>query len=163
MFCIHLCQNSLFWAFATGILWKTQLWDIFTRVLTAKCIASCSHGGSLEDDYCITFFKLKFLIPTLCQMFCLPKPSNIYGESDIVSPLCEISWKNIHFCGLKKETFISNGRKKLVNSSKKHIKFVSSGYYSPLCISALIGLFCLAFQGLSCWETSVTLYLWFQF
>ena len=57
---------------------------------------------------------------TLCQMFCLPKPSNIYGESDIVSPLCEISWKNIHFCGLKKETFISNGRKKLVNSSKRH-------------------------------------------
>ena len=23
----------------------------------------------------------------------------------------EISWENIHFCGLKKETFISNGRK----------------------------------------------------
>ena len=99
---------------------NSTLWDIFTRVLTAKCIASCSHGGSLEDDYCITFFKLKFLIPTLCQMFCSPKPSNIYGESDIVSPLCEISWKNIHFCGLKKETFISNGRKKLVNSSKRH-------------------------------------------
>ena len=163
MFCIHLCQNPLFWAFATGILWKTQLWDIFTRVLTAKCIAGCSHGGPLEDDYCITFFKLKFLIPTLCQMFCLPKPSNIYGESDFVSSALRNKLEKYTFLWIKKETFISNGRKILVNSSKKYIKFVSSGYYSPSYISALIKLFCLAFRGLSCWEASVTLYLWFQF
>ena len=50
-----------------------------------------------------------------------------------------------------------------MNSSEKHIKFLSSGYYSPLYISALIRLFYLAFQGLSRWEASVTLYLWFRF
>ena len=144
MFCVHLCQNPLFGAFVLSI-------------------ESCNHGGSLENDYCISFFKLKFLIPKLCQIFCSPKPSNIYGESDFVSSALRNNLEKYTFFWIKKETFISNGRKKLVNSSKKHIKFVSSGYYSPLCISALIGLFCLAFQGLSCWETSVTLYLWFQF
>ena len=82
MFCIYLSQNHLFWAFAAGILWKTQLWNIFAGVPTAKCIASCNRCDSLQDDYCVLFFNLKFLIPTLCHMFCLPKPSNIYGESD---------------------------------------------------------------------------------
>ena len=49
---------------------------------TAKCIASCNHDVFLEDDHCVSFFKLKFLIPTLRHMFYLPKPSNIYGERD---------------------------------------------------------------------------------
>ena len=100
---------------------------------------------------------------TLCQMFWLPKPSNIYGESDFVSSTLRNKLEKYTFSWIKKETFISNGRKILVNSSKKYIKFVSSGYHFPSYISALIKLFCLAFQGLSCWEASVTLYLWFQF
>ena len=49
---------------------------------TAKCIASCNHDVFLEDDHCVSFFKLKFLIPTLRHMFYLRKPSNIYGERD---------------------------------------------------------------------------------
>ena len=53
-------------------------------------------------------------------------------------PFREISWENIHFCGLKKETFISNGRKIYVNSSKKYVKFFSSGYYFSSYISPLI-------------------------
>ena len=40
---------------------------------------SCNHDGSLEDHYCVSLFKLKFLIRTLRHMFCLPKPSNISG------------------------------------------------------------------------------------
>ena len=105
MFCIHLCWNHLLWAFAAGVLWKTQPWDIFARARTGKCIKSCNHDGCLEDNYCVLFFKLKFLIPTLRYMFCLPKASKIYGESR------KISQENIYFYGLKKETFISNGRK----------------------------------------------------
>ena len=87
MFCIHLCQNHLLWAFEAGILWKIQSWDIFARVHTAKYFTSCNHDGSLEDNYCVLFFKLKFLIPTLCHIFCLPKPSKIYGESDFKSSI----------------------------------------------------------------------------
>ena len=64
---------------------KTQSWDIFARVHTTKCIASCNHNGSLEDNLCVPFFKLKFLIPTIRHIFCLPKPSKIYGESDFES------------------------------------------------------------------------------
>ena len=42
---------------------KTQSWDIFARVRTSKCIGVCNHDGSLEKEYCVPFFKLKFLIP----------------------------------------------------------------------------------------------------
>ena len=78
---------------------------------TAKCITSCNHDGSLEDDYCVPFFKLKFLIPTIRHIVCSPKPK-IYGQSDFESSVPrEIRSENIQFCGLKKETFISNGRK----------------------------------------------------
>ena len=108
MFCICLCGNHLLWTFAARIPWKTQPWDILLRLPTAKCIASSNHNVSLEDDYCVRFFDLKFFTPTLRHMFCSPNPSNIYGERDFVS------WKNIHFCGLKKESFISDGRYKWV-------------------------------------------------
>ena len=66
-------------------------------------------------------------------MFCSPNPSNIYGKKDFVS------WKNIHFCGLKKETFgeISDGRKIQVNSFKKYVQLFSGGYYFPSYISPL--------------------------
>ena len=39
-------------------------------------------------------------------------------------PFHKISWENIYFCGLKKETLISNGRKISVNSSP-------SGHFFP--------------------------------
>ena len=84
MFCIHLCRNHLLWAFAAGILWKTQPWNIFSRVRTTKCTASCNHDCCLEDNYCVPFFKLKLFISTLRHIFCSPIPSNSYGESDFV-------------------------------------------------------------------------------
>ena len=108
MFCICLCGNHLLWTFAARIPWKTQPWDILLRLPTAKCIASSNHNVSLEDDYCVRFFDLKFFTPTLRHMFCSPNPSNIYGQRDFVR------WKTIHFCGLKKESFISDGRYKWV-------------------------------------------------
>ena len=48
---------------------KNLPWDIIARVPTAKYIASCNHNGSLEDDYCVLFFKLKFLIPSAFDYF----------------------------------------------------------------------------------------------
>ena len=108
MFCICLCGNHLLWTFAARIPWKTQPWDILLRLPTAKCITISNHNVSLEDDYCVRFFDLKFFTPTLRHMFCSPNPSNIYRQRDF------ISWKNIHFCGLKKESFISDGRYKWV-------------------------------------------------
>ena len=80
MFFIHLSRNHLLWAFAAVILWKTQPRDIFARVSRAKCTASCNDDGCLEDNYCVPFFKLKFLIPTLRPIFCLSKASKIYRE-----------------------------------------------------------------------------------
>ena len=64
---------------------KTQSWAIFARVRTAKRSAGCNHDDSLEDDYCVPFFKLKFLIPTLRNIFYSPNSSNIHGECDFAS------------------------------------------------------------------------------
>ena len=117
MFCIYLCRNHLFWAFAAGVLWKTQFWNSFAGVPTAEYIVSFNHCGSLQDDYCVLFFNLKFLIPTLCHMFCLPKPSNIYWVL-----FCERSWKNVDFCGFKKRGLFLMGEKyKWI--FPKHVKF----------------------------------------
>ena len=80
----------------------------FGRVRTAKCITNWNHDGSLEDNYCVPFFKSKFLITTLRHIFCSPKPSKIYGVTSKV-PLREISWENIHFCGLKKRLLFLMG------------------------------------------------------
>ena len=78
---------------------KTQPCNTFSRVSTAKCTSSCNHDGSLEDNSCVPFLKLKFLIPTLRHIFCLPKPLKIYGESYFVSSVsrntlgkCTILW-----------------------------------------------------------------------
>ena len=107
MFCIHLCRNHLLWAFAAGILWKTQSWDIFARVGTAKCIISCNHDGSLEDNYFVPFFKLKFLIHTLRHIFCLPKRSKIYGESDLQNSVSQNKLGKYIFLCFKKRDFYS--------------------------------------------------------
>ena len=63
----------------------------FCKSTTPKCIASCSHDGSLEDNYCVLLFKLKFLIPTLPHIFCSPKSLKIYGESDFVGSVWRIT------------------------------------------------------------------------
>ena len=110
MFYIYLCRNHLIWASASRILWKTQPWDIFAKVRTAKCIASYNYDGSLEDDYYVPFFKLKFLIPTWRHIFCSSKPSKTYGESDFESSVLR-NKLYIFLWFQKKETLISNGRK----------------------------------------------------
>ena len=111
---MNVLHLSLWKSFALNICSKDPMKNSTLRYFakitlpTAKCIASSNYNVSLEDDYCVRFFDLKFFTPTLRHMFCSPNPSNIYGQRDFVS------WKNIHFCGLKKESFISDGRYKWV-------------------------------------------------
>ena len=106
MFLIRLRRNHLLWTFAAGILWKSQSWDIFARLPTAKCIASCNHDVSLKDDYCVPFIKLKFLISTSHHMFSSPKPSNIYGERHFVSSISRNKLEKYTILRFKKETFL---------------------------------------------------------
>ena len=106
---MNVLHPSLSKSFALSIcsrdLMKTQPWDIFARVRTAKCIASCNHDGSLEDNYCVPFFKLKFLIPTLRHIFCSPKASKIYGESDFESSVSRNKLGKYTFLWFKKRDF----------------------------------------------------------
>ena len=114
---------------------KTQSWAIFARVGTAKRSACSSQDDSLEDDYCVQFFKLKFLIPTLRHIFYSPNSSNIHGEFDFTT---NVSGNKLgkYFFFLKK-AYIANGRKIKVNSSKKYVNFLSKGYFFPSYISPL--------------------------
>ena len=89
---------------------KSQPWDILARVRTAKCIAGCNHDVSLELDYCVSFFKLKFLISILRHIFYSPKPSNIYGESDFVSSVSGNKLGKYIFLLSEERDFFSNGR-----------------------------------------------------
>ena len=134
MFCIRPCRNYFLWTFAARILWKTQPWDIFARLPTAKCIPSSNHDVYLKDDYCVPFFDLKFFIPILRHMFCSPKHLRRKGLRKLK--------KNTRFCGSRKETFISDGRKIQVNSSKKYINFFCSANDFSTYISPLIWFSC---------------------
>ena len=84
---------------------KNSTLGYFARVSTTKCITSCNYDGSLEDNYCVPFFKLKFLIPTLRQIFCLPRPSKIYGESDFESSAAQNKLREYTFLWFKKGGF----------------------------------------------------------
>ena len=75
----------------------------FGKSTYSKCTASCDHDGSLEDDYCVPFFKLKFLIPTWRHIFCSPKPSKIYRESDFESSVSQNRLGKYAFFWFKKK------------------------------------------------------------
>ena len=136
IFCIHLCRNHLLWAIAAGILLKTQPCNTFSRVSTAKCTSSCNHDGSLKDNYCVPFLKLKFFIPTLRHIFCLPKPLKVYGESYFGS---SVSWNTLGKCTIlwfkKRDLFLMGRKYKWILS--KIVTFFSSGYYFPSYVSPL--------------------------
>ena len=120
-------------AFAAGILWKTEPWDFLHDYLQPNALQVATMMSFLEDDHCVSFFKLKFLIPALRHMFYLRKPSNIYGERDFDNDL-----EKYTFLWFKNRDFYFLMREKYMNSSKKSVKFFSSGYYFPWYISPLI-------------------------
>ena len=91
---MNVLHSSLSKSFAFSIC--------FARLRTAKCIASCNHDGFMEDDYCVSFFKLKFLIPTLGHISSAHKGLQIFTEKVTSKvPFREVGLKNIDFCGLK--------------------------------------------------------------
>ena len=118
---------------------KTQSWAIFARVRTDKCSAGCNYDDSLEDDYCLPFFKLKFLIPYIASHILFAELFKYPRENVTLQvPFRGISWENIHFCDFLKNTYIANGGKIKVNSPKKYVQLLSSGYFLSSYISPLI-------------------------
>ena len=88
-------SESFALSICSRILSKTQLWDIFARIGTAKCIVSSNHDGSLEEishPHYVTYFVRQRL-----QKLTEKVTSKV--------PFRELSWEDIHFCGLKKEAF----------------------------------------------------------
>ena len=79
-------------------------------VRTAKRSSGCNHDDSLEDNYCVPFFKLKFLIPTLRHIFYSPNSSNIHGECDFARPVSGNKSGKYTFLWFFKR-HITNGRK----------------------------------------------------
>ena len=66
-----------------------------------------------QDNYCVLLFKLKFLIPTLRHIFCLPNPSKIYGESDFESSVARNKLGKYTFLWFKKrDLFLMVGKYK---------------------------------------------------
>ena len=118
---------------------KTQSWAIFARVRTDKCSAGCNYDDSLENDYCLPLFKLKFLIPYIASHILFAEFFKYPRENVTLQvPFRGISWENIHFCDFLKNTYIANGGKIKVNSPKKYVQLLSSGYFLSSYISPLI-------------------------
>ena len=111
MSCFCLCRNHLLWAFAAGILWKTQPLDIFARLPTAKYIELqtwCLFGRWLLCS--VLWFEISY--PHITSHVPFAKAYKYLRTKGLHKFLFhEISWKNIHFCGLKKENLIFDGRK----------------------------------------------------
>ena len=61
--------------------------------------------ASGEDNFCVPFLQLKFLVPTLRHIFCSPKASNIYGESDFESSFSRNKLGKYIFLWFKKRDF----------------------------------------------------------
>ena len=98
---------------------KTRPSAIFASIHTAECIAGCNHDDSLKEDYCVPFFKLKFLIPILRHIYYSLKPLDIYWEYDFV--------KKCIFVVFEKVLFLMGGN--LSEFFQKICKIFSSGYY----------------------------------
>ena len=59
----------------------------------------------LEDNYCVPFFKMKFLIPHYVTYFVCQRLQKFTEKVTPKVPFREISCENIHFCGFKKRDF----------------------------------------------------------
>ena len=125
---------------------KTQSWAILREFVQPNA----AHVTTMMTLWKITtvlrssswnFLSLHYVI------FYSPNSSNTTENVTFQVPFQGISWENIHFCGFLKKTYIANGRKIKVNSTKKYVKFLSSGYFFPSFISRLI---CSELFSLSC-------------
>ena len=129
IFGVHLCWSNLFSALAVGILWKlnpgffllefvqpntAQVTTMIT-VWKMTILFRCSSWNFLSLHY-VTYFNCWTL--------------QISTENGTLQFLFQgKSWENIHFFDFLKMTYIANARKIKVNSTKKCVNFLSSGYF----------------------------------
>ena len=117
MFCIHLC--------------KQESWAIFARVRTAKRSAGYNHDDStlwkmttVNRPSSWNFLSIHYVTYFIRRILQI-STKNV----TLQVPFRGISWENIHFCGFLEKTYIANGSKIKVNSTRKYVKFLSSGYF----------------------------------
>ena len=120
----NVLHTSLSKSFALSICsrdpMKNLALEYFCKITYSQmhqCIASCNHDASLEDNYCVPFFMLKFLTPHYVTYFVRQSLQKFTEKVNSKVPFREISYENIHFCGLKKETlFLMGGKYKWILS-----------------------------------------------
>ena len=129
MFCIHLCRSNLFSALAAEILWKFNPGIFLLEFVQPKAVQVATMITLWKMTTVFRSSSWNFLSLHHVTYF-IRRILQISTENvALQAPFREISWKNIHFCGFLKKTYITNGRKIKVNSTKKYIKFLSSGYF----------------------------------
>ena len=89
---INVLHPSLLKSFALSICSRDSMKK---STMEHFCKSIYDHDG-LKMITVFYFSSWNFSSPHYVTMFCLPKPSIIYGES------WKINWKNMHFYGLKK-------------------------------------------------------------
>ena len=126
---LYLCESNLFSALAAGILWKLNP-GLFLREFVQPNAAQVATMMTLWKMTTVfrssswNFLSLHYVTYFIRRIL------QISTENVTLQvPFRGISWENIHFCGFLKKTYIANGRKIKVNSTKKYVKFLSSGYF----------------------------------
>ena len=128
-----LARSIFFWSYSS----KQESFHLSARKLYDKCYASISveincfeylqkgsyeklNSGNLQVATIMALWKTitvfrssswNFLSPHYVTYFVRQRLQKFMEKVSSKVPFREISWENIHFCGLTKETFISNGTK----------------------------------------------------
>ena len=135
---VSICWSNLFSALAAGTLWKLNpglFLQEFVQPNTVQ-VATMMTLWKITTVFWSSswnFLSLHYITYFIHQIL------QISTKNVTLQVLFRgTSWENIHFYGFWKKTYIANGKKIKVNSSKKYVKFLSSGYFFPLYISPLI-------------------------
>ena len=110
MFCMHLCRNHLLGAFAVGVPWKTQPSEIQPNASQVATMMGLWKIIAVFRSWSRNFSSPPYFVCQKLQKFMKKVTSKVLFR--------QISWENMHFCGLKKRlSFLIGGIQ--VNSSKK--------------------------------------------
>ena len=119
MFCIHLYRRNLFSALAAGILWK----------LDPGLFFGSSYSQTQRRLQPWWLFGRWLLCSVLQVVISYPYITShiLHGKCDFVSSVSGNKLGKYTFWGFLKNTYIANGRKIKVSSTKKYVKVLSSG------------------------------------
>ena len=131
MLCIHLCRSNLFSALAAGILWKLNP-GLFLREFVQPNAAQVATMMTLWKMTTVfrssswNFLSLHYVTYFIRRIL------QISTENVTLQvPFRGISWENTHFFGFLKKSYIANGRKIKVNSTRTYVKLLPSRYFFP--------------------------------